>query len=77
MSTVYMVVEQPETWKVGIYGGGGVYTEIAEAAAQRLVTGEPGRVLILAKRPDGTLIMQERAWTADDNEEAEDQPPRK
>ena len=67
--TFQLVVTAPQEWTVGFYKQGGVYVEIAEAAAKRVVSGEPGRVLILAKRPDGTLIMQERAWVPEDDEE--------
>ena len=62
-------VGAPKEWYVGIYAEGTVYTELAEAAAKRIVEGPPGRVLIIAQRPDGTLIMQERDWGPDDNEE--------
>lgn len=70
-STFNLEVAVPNEWEVGLYAGGKVFTEIAEAAAQRIVGGPEGRVLIIAKRPDGTLIMQERDWGPEDNEEGE------
>lgn len=72
--TFSLTVAKPEEWDVGIEHKGGVYEDLAKAAAKRIVNGAPGRVLVLAKRPDGTLIMQERDWGPADNEGGESDP---